>query len=256
MGKGCLTASKYFLFLFNLISFLIGVAILGFGLWLLLDKESFILVLNNSASVKAGCYILITVGAFSMLLGFVGCVGAIYENRCLLGLYFACLLLILIAQIAAGALIYFQKEVLDEEMSKIVGEVLEGYPGNNTNTAQAWDYIQRKMECCGWTGHRDWKANQAIRNSSQFLFPCSCQNGSLAQEENGVSDGSFCEAQSAEWPVYDTGCSDSVESWLLTNLGVVLGICFAVAFIELLGMVLSVCMCRNMVEDYSKVPKY
>ncbi|MEQ2215392.1 hypothetical protein XENOCAPTIV_000515 [Xenoophorus captivus] len=104
------------------------------------------MALNNSMSVKVGCYILIGVGAFSMLMGFVGCLGAIYEIRCLLGLYFTCLLLILIAQIAAGALIYFQKEV---------------------------------------------------------------------------------------------GCSESVESWLITNLGVVLGICLGVAFIEVRWMVPS-----------------
>lgn len=37
-------------------------------------------------AVKAACHILIGVGGFSMLLGFVGCLGAIYEVRCLLGL--------------------------------------------------------------------------------------------------------------------------------------------------------------------------
>ncbi|KAM4743977.1 CD82 antigen-like [Anableps anableps] len=254
MGKGCLTVSKYFLFLFNLIFFLFGVAIMGFGLWLLLDNQSFIIVLNNSASVKVGCYILIAVGAFSMLMGFIGCVGAIYELRCLLGLYFACLLLILIAQITAGALIYFQKEMLNDEMSKIVAEVLDGYSGKNTSTEQAWDYIQKNMECCGWKDHQDWLGNQVIRNSSLVLFPCSCQNASLSSQN--LTDSGFCKTQTADWPVYDTGCSDSVESWLVTNMGVVLGICLGVAFIELLGMVLSICMCRNVQEDYSKVPKY
>lgn len=41
---------------------------------------------DDSTAVKIACYILIGVGAFSMLLGFLGCVGAIYEVRCLLGL--------------------------------------------------------------------------------------------------------------------------------------------------------------------------
>ncbi|PWA23299.1 hypothetical protein CCH79_00018935 [Gambusia affinis] len=47
MGKGCLTVSKYFLFLFNLIFFLLGGAVLGFGLWLLLDNESFTVVISK-----------------------------------------------------------------------------------------------------------------------------------------------------------------------------------------------------------------
>ncbi|XP_041847187.1 CD82 antigen-like [Melanotaenia boesemani] len=255
MGKGCITASKYFLFLFNLIFFLFGVVIMGFGLWLLLDSQSFIVVLNNSTSVKVACYVLIGVGGFSMLLGFVGCIGAIYEVRCLLGLYFTCLLLILIAQIAAGALVYFQKDVLNMEMSKIIREVLNEYSGNNTTTEQAWDFIQRNMACCGWTGHQDWFSNMIVTNSSQMLFPCSCWNVTLASRN--FSDSGFCESQTIDWAVYNTGCSASVETWLVTNIWVVLGICLGVAIVELLGMILSICMCRNVhAEDYTKVPKY
>ncbi|XP_028433394.1 CD82 antigen [Perca flavescens] len=255
MGQGCLKVTKYFLFLFNLIFFLCGGVIMGFGLWLLLDNQSFIIVLSNSTAVKAACYILIGVGAFSMLMGFLGCLGAIYEIRCLLGLYFSCLLLILLAQVAAGALIFFQKDVLNEEMSKIVSKVLDDYPGSNSSTEQAWDFIQRNMECCGWTGRQDWSGNLVIINSSQLLFPCSCQNVSLAS--GNFSDSGFCEAQTPDWPVYDVGCAASVESWLVTNIGVVLGVCLGVALIELLGMVLSICMCKNIhTEEYTKVPKY
>uniref|UniRef100_A0A3Q4BPU5 Tetraspanin n=1 Tax=Mola mola TaxID=94237 RepID=A0A3Q4BPU5_MOLML len=257
MGKGCMTATKYFLFLLNLIFFLCGAVIMGFGLWLLLDNQSFIAVLSeyNSTAVKIACYILITVGAFSMLMGFLGCLGAIYEIRCLLGLYFTCLLLILIAQIAAGALIYFQKDVLNGEMSKIITKMLDNYPGKNSTTEQAWDFIQRNMNCCGWSGHLDWNGNMVIVNSSQLLFPCSCQNISVATGNS--SDSGFCEAQTPDWPVYDVGCAASVENWLLTNIGVVLGISLGVALIELLAMILSICLCRNVhTEDYTKVPKY
>lgn len=40
-----------------------------------------------------------------------------------------------------------------------------------------------------------------IVNSSQLLFPCSCQNISLAT--GNFSDSGFCEAQTPDWPVYD-----------------------------------------------------
>uniref|UniRef100_A0A3Q2QY20 Tetraspanin n=1 Tax=Fundulus heteroclitus TaxID=8078 RepID=A0A3Q2QY20_FUNHE len=255
MGKGCLTVSKYFLFLFNLIFFLFGVTIMGFGLWLLLDNQSFIVFLNNFPSVKAGCYILIAVGAFATLMGFVGCIGAIYEIRCLLGLYFTCILLILLAQIAAGALIYFKKDELNTEMSKIVVKVLEDYSGNESSTETAWDHIQQKMKCCGWNNSADWNTNTVIQNSSGVLYPCSCHDASLDPDKQHESG--FCEAPTTSWPVYLAGCSESVENWIVTNMAVVLGICVAVAFIELLGMVLSVCMCRNIqTEDYTKVPRY
>lgn len=41
---------------------------------------------DSSIALKVASYILIGVGSFSMILGFLGCLGAIYEIRCLLGL--------------------------------------------------------------------------------------------------------------------------------------------------------------------------
>lgn len=41
---------------------------------------------DSSMELKVGTYIMIGVGAFTMVMGFLGCLGAIYEIRCLLGL--------------------------------------------------------------------------------------------------------------------------------------------------------------------------
>ncbi|KAG7468463.1 hypothetical protein MATL_G00143400 [Megalops atlanticus] len=256
MGKGCITATKYFLFLFNLLFFLSGALILGFGLWVLLDNQSFIAVLQDSStSLKVGSYILIGVGSMSMLMGFLGCIGAIYEIRCLLGLYFTCLLLILIAQVTAAVLIYFQRDLLKSEMANIMNKIIVDYTGQNKTTDAAWDYIQRTIHCCGWTGPSNWTENTLIKNSTQMLYPCSCRNTSLPGVD--VKESGLCETLSPEWPVYSTGCVSSVENWLFNNSGVILGICAGVAVIELLGMILSMCLCKSVhQEDYTKVPKY
>ncbi|XP_036391108.1 CD82 antigen-like isoform X2 [Megalops cyprinoides] len=256
MGKGCITATKYFLFLFNILFFIFGALIMGFGLWVLLDNESFIAVLQESStSLQVGSYILIAVGSLSMFMGFLGCIGAVYEIRCLLGLYFTCLLLILIAQVTAAVLIYFQRDLLKSEMSSIVNRIIVDYSGQNKTTEQAWDYIQRTIQCCGWTGPSNWTENTLMKNSSLILYPCSCRNMSLSHVD--VKESGLCESSSPEWPVYSQGCISSVENWLLNNSGVILGICIGVAVIELLGMILSMCLCKSIQqEDYTKVPKY
>ncbi|XP_030632295.1 CD82 molecule b [Chanos chanos] len=256
MGKGCITATKYFLFLFNLLFFLFGGVIMGFGLWILLDNKSFIAVLQESSTtLQVASYILIGVGALSLLMGFLGCIGAIFEIRCLLGLYFTCLLLILIAQVTAGVLIYFQRDRLKHEMSTIVNKVIVNYSGQNTSSEVAWDYVQSTIKCCGWTGPGNWSENISIKNSSDNLYPCSCRNESLPGV--AVQTWGLCEHLSQNLPIYSTGCADSVEDWLLRNSGVILGICVGVAAIELFGMILSMCLCKIIhQEDYTKVPKY
>ncbi|XP_006642540.1 CD82 molecule a [Lepisosteus oculatus] len=256
MGKGCTTATKYFLFLFNLLFFIFGAVILGFGLWVLLDNQSFMNVLQQSStSLKVGSYILISVGSLSMLMGFLGCIGAIYEIRCLLGLYFTCLLLILIAQITAAVLIYFQRDLLKDEMSVIVKKIILDYREGNTTADAAWDYIQRSIHCCGWSGPGNWTENPVLKNNSKSEYPCSCAN--LTAVNSSVPNNGFCQSESKQWPVYTVGCASSVENWILSNSGVILGVCIGVAVIELLGMILSICLCKSIhQEDYTKVPKY
>ncbi|XP_053576210.1 CD82 antigen [Bombina bombina] len=251
MADGCLKVTKYFLFVFNLLFFILGAVILGFGIWILADKTSFISVLHNSSeNMRIGSYILIAVGGVTMVMGILGCVGAVNEVRCLLGLYFTFLLIILIAQVVAGVLIYFQQDKLKLEMESIVNKTILTYEeGNYTSADNVWDYIQSNLKCCGWTDYKIWTMNPALSNNST-LYPCSC--GTVEIQTSG-----FCNSSSTDWPVYKKGCMDGVKSWLQDNLGIILGVCVGVAVIELLGLILSICLCRNIQsEDYSKVPKY
>ena len=67
---------------------LLGCAILGVGIWVRVD-ENFGKYVNNSNHfdlLYTGAYIFIVVGILIMVVGFLGCCGAIRENQCMLGL--------------------------------------------------------------------------------------------------------------------------------------------------------------------------
>uniref|UniRef100_A0A4X1SFJ9 Tetraspanin n=1 Tax=Sus scrofa TaxID=9823 RepID=A0A4X1SFJ9_PIG len=244
----------------------LGAVILGFGVWILADRSSFISVLQTSStSLKVGAYIFISIGAFTMLMGFLGCIGAVNEVRCLLGLYFAFLVLILIAQVAAGVLFYFNMGKLKQEMGSIVTELIQKYEeGRQDSLQEAWDYVQAQVQCCGWVSFYNWTENPRLMNHTNTTYPCSCKtrsqnDSSLPLEKgfchdlNGIQGGNNPDA----WPVYHEGCMEKVQAWLQENLGIILGVCVGVAVIELLGMLLSMFLCRSIhSEDYSKVPKY
>ncbi|XP_068115775.1 CD82 antigen [Hyperolius riggenbachi] len=248
---GCMKVTKYFLFLFNLLFFILGAVILGFGIWILVDKTSFIAVLqSSSSSLNIGSYILIAVGGLTMIMGFLGCIGAVNEVRCLLGLYFTFVLLILIAQVVIGVFIYFQRDALKKEMSTIINDLIVTYDpmdDKNTSAETTWDYIQHQLHCCGWTGYQNWTQNNNVGNRTDY-YPCSCV-------QNSNDTYGFCTATTSA--LYPNGCETQVEGWLQDNLGIILGVCVGVAVIELMGLILSICLCRNIQnEDYTKVPKY
>uniref|UniRef100_A0A8D2E5G3 Tetraspanin n=1 Tax=Theropithecus gelada TaxID=9565 RepID=A0A8D2E5G3_THEGE len=242
MGSACIKVTKYFLFLFNLIFFILGAVILGFGVWILADKSSFISVLQtSSSSLRMGAYVFIGVGAVTMLMGFLGCIGAVNEVRCLLGL-------------------------LKQEMGGIVMELIRDYNSSREDSLQdTWDYVQAQVKCCGWASFYNWTDNTELMNRSEVTYPCSCEH--KGEEDNSLSmRKGFCETAGnktqrgnnlEDWPVYQEGCMEKVQAWLQENLGIILGVGVGVAVIELLGMVLSICLCRHVhSEDYSKVPKY
>ncbi|KAB1272766.1 CD82 antigen [Camelus dromedarius] len=270
MGSACIKVTKYFLFLFNLLFFVLGAVILGFGVWILADRSSFISVLQTSStSLKVGAYIFISVGAFTMLMGFLGCIGAVNEVRCLLGLYFVFLLLILIIQVTAGVLFYFNMGKLKQEMGGIVTQLIQNYKDNHEDSLQeAWDYVQAQVRCCGWVSFYNWTENAELMNHTNITYPCSCEIEREEDDHRLQMRKGFCQIPDSNttqpgvnspelWPVYQEGCMKKVQAWLQENLGIILGVCVGVAVIELLGMLLSMTLCRHIhSEDYSEVPKY
>ncbi|XP_043938493.1 CD82 antigen [Protopterus annectens] len=257
MASGCLKVTKYFLFLFNFLFFILGAVILGFGLWIVLDKASFISVVQDSyTSLKIGSYVLMGVGSATMVMGFLGCLGAVNEVKCLLGLYFACLLVLLLAQIAAGVFIYLQRDGLKDELNSTIHKIIVSYnpyDEEDKSTEDTWDYIQISLKCCGSKGPNDWATNIIIANTSSKVYPCSCADPpEVAEQETG-----FCSTGNGTAPVYGEACMVGVQTWLLDNIGIILGVCIGVAAVELLGMILSMCLCKNIrSEEYTKVPKY
>ncbi|KAH0616359.1 hypothetical protein JD844_027400, partial [Phrynosoma platyrhinos] len=86
--KGGTKCIKYLLFGFNFIFWLAGTAVLAIGLWLRFDSQTKDIFEHedNNTTFYTGVYILIGAGALMMLVGFLGCCGAIQESQCMLGL--------------------------------------------------------------------------------------------------------------------------------------------------------------------------
>nr|XP_035967724.1 tetraspanin-8 isoform X2 [Halichoerus grypus] len=101
--SGCI---KYSMFIFNFLFWLCGILILGAAIWIRVSDAGQEIV--NSGDFATSPYIsvniLIAVGSIIMILGFLGCCGAVKESRCMLLLFFIGLLLILLLQVAAGIL--------------------------------------------------------------------------------------------------------------------------------------------------------
>uniref|UniRef100_A0A670YLQ7 Tetraspanin 8 n=1 Tax=Pseudonaja textilis TaxID=8673 RepID=A0A670YLQ7_PSETE len=100
---GVSSCMKYSMFIFNFLFWIIGCLILGISIWIRVSKdiqEEF----KTESSMLSPVNLLIAVGSVIMVLGFLGCCGAMKESQCMLLLFFIGLLMILLLQIVAGIL--------------------------------------------------------------------------------------------------------------------------------------------------------
>uniref|UniRef100_A0A1A8S1B3 Tetraspanin n=1 Tax=Nothobranchius rachovii TaxID=451742 RepID=A0A1A8S1B3_9TELE len=153
MGKveGGMKCVKYLLFVFNFIFWLMGSFVLAVGLWLRFDPETVSLLNDNNApdTFFLGVYILIGAGSLIMLVGFFGCCGTVRESQCLLGSFFACLLIIFGSEVAAGVFGFLNKDKIIEDVQNFYKKTYD----ENNNSTMILSY-QKVLNCCGTKASR------------------------------------------------------------------------------------------------------
>lgn len=214
------------MFFFNFLFWVCGTLILALAIWLRVSKDGKEIVMSGDSSTNpfVAVNILIAVGAIIMVMGFLGCCGAVKESRCMLLLFFIGLLLILILQVAAGIL----GATFKSESNRILNETLYNNAkllSETSNEAkefqQAMIAFQSEFECCGLRfGAADWGSN----------FP--------EAKESCYCTGSDCENYGGE-SVYRTTCFSLIKELMEKNIIIVIGIAFGLAIIEVLGLVFS-----------------
>ncbi|KAM6946506.1 tetraspanin-2-like [Lycodopsis pacificus] len=147
--QGGMKCVKYLLFVFNFIFWLSGLLVLAVGLWLRFDPETVELLTGDDApdTFFIAVYILLGAGGLMMVVGFFGCFGAVRESQCLLASFFACLLIIFGAEIAAGVFGFINKEQIVEEVQKFYSTSIADVSTPN-GTAIASIY-HKTLNCCG-----------------------------------------------------------------------------------------------------------
>ncbi|XP_061749511.1 CD81 molecule a [Nerophis ophidion] len=160
--EGCTKFIKYLLFFFNFIFWLAGCVILGVALWLRHDPQTSSLLEINFDGAQApstfyiSVHILIAVGAVMMVVGFLGCYGAIQESQCLLGTFFACLVILFACEVAAGIWGFMHKDTVSKEMINYYDSIYDKVTAQTlTDTdkkkaaASVLKIFHETLKCCG-----------------------------------------------------------------------------------------------------------
>ncbi|NXQ21198.1 TSN8 protein, partial [Peucedramus taeniatus] len=207
-----------------------GCIILGFSIWIRVsDAQQVNACSHTSITMLAGVNLLIAVGAIIMVLGFLGCCGAVKESRCMLMLFFIALLLILILQVTGGILGAVYKTQVEEAFNLTLTEGVNALQSTTEKYKQyreEFQKLEKKYHCCGLqNGPEDWGVNF---NTQKDICQCELEKPS--------SD--LCMDYKGRY-IYKKSCGEVLKQQVKDNLVIIMGIAFGLAVVEILGLVFS-----------------
>lgn len=221
MAVGCgATCAKVILITFNFLFWLSGVALLVLGIWIVADpsvENNLRMVEDPNSSVimtKYLAFALIAIGGLVFIIGFLGCCGALKENKCLLGLYLFFLIIIAGAEIAAGVLGFIQKDKIESKISATLNAKWAKLDNGTASTAteEAIKYVREQLKCC---------------------------------RPNMIPDG---EVVPAECNGQKAGCIAKLTDWVKSNAPILIGVACGFGGLEIFGIICAICLCRAVGE--------
>ncbi|NXK32075.1 TSN1 protein, partial [Piprites chloris] len=235
---GCFTFIKVMMILFNLAIFLSGGTLLGVGIWVKVDGQSFMDIFGTLSSsvlqVVNVSYVLIVIGAILLVIGFLGCYGAQRESKCLLMMFFSVVLIIFIAEVAVAVVALVYTTLAESLLSAVVTPVLKEQYGKDQTFTTIWNTTMTKVHCCGLNNYTDF--NDSFWYKQHGSYPHQCCNFINSTEPCTVT-------LAAQKNV--TGCFDQILEEIRTNAGVAGGVAAGIAALEIAAMAVSMYLyCR------------
>merc|ERR1719348_394506 len=140
------------MFFFNFIFWLMGLLLMGIGIYAIMDKwssgEAFKLNTIFDVIFNIG-FLLLIIGFVVFIVSFAGCIGALRENMCLLRFYSLCLLAFFLLEMVVIALGFiFPYKVSGFLEGTLSDEFIQNYR-DDLDFQNLIDLVQQDFECCG-----------------------------------------------------------------------------------------------------------
>lgn len=153
-----ITCLKYTLFCFNVIIWIVGVSMVGLTLWL--KTEPGFNEWVNDLSIEeffSGLYVLLAGGLVIMLVAFLGCCGALMENRVLLYAFMGTQALGFVLGLA-GSAVLLDFSTINSRIEPLIRQAMRNLiaSSNNPRAASTLHMIQENVGCCGADGPSDY----------------------------------------------------------------------------------------------------
>ena len=216
---GAITCVKYLTFVFNFLFFLTGCGFLGIGIWLNVERADWQDVSDYDYITVAN--VAIAAGVLIIIMAFLGCCGAIMENKYMLLVFFIFLLVIFLMELGAGISAYVWRGEVEEKVKEMLKERIPDRYEKEEGLQRAIDKVQDTFNCCGVDGINDWN----------YVPDSCCKNDQSCPKKPSVKGD-----QTQLDNFNKVGCVNEVKDFIKENL-LYIGLCGLVfAAFQITGM--------------------
>uniref|UniRef100_A0A1W7RAS2 Tetraspanin n=1 Tax=Hadrurus spadix TaxID=141984 RepID=A0A1W7RAS2_9SCOR len=228
MVQGSMTFVRYTTFAFNFIFLICGIALIAVGA--IAHKEGKNLTVFLGSKFPAASILIIVAGCVVLGLSFLGCCGALKESYCMLMTFSVLLFLLFIIELAAGITAFVFRNKLEKVIENNMKDSMKKY-NTTTDVTKSWDYVQKKLKCCGVNSSKDW-------TNVGKPIPESCCADDDCNKETGQ---------------YSAGCFKKIDDNIKGH-AVQLGVAaLVIGFIQLLGLIFGCCLAQAIKKEYETV---
>ncbi|CAF0754672.1 unnamed protein product [Adineta steineri] len=212
------------LLFFNVLFVIVGLALIGLGIYIKVDDNfaSILEELANGQKTFEGqslgflAFVMIGGGVFTLLIALFGCMGALWNNRCLLYMYALILALLMILELVGFIMAFVNKGNLEKVYKDSLSKALkDAVAKNETGVLTSFHRLEGILECCGAQNISDYG------DYPQSLLSEQCKKDPTPQ-----------------------GCSDAIIGLLKKYLGIIGGSLGGVLLLELLGLIGAIVLAK------------
>ncbi|BFY99258.1 hypothetical protein BsWGS_02298 [Bradybaena similaris] len=260
--KGCIVAMKWTLVFFNVLILCAGAIAIGLGAWSLASEYGAekMRALTGTEFYRGGAIAVIVGGCVMVVVAFLGILGAVLENRVILGIFFTIVLLLLILFVVAVVVAFAYRDELKEEIKERMNDTLMYQYGVNVNTSSEnmditnlWDDIQKNLHCCGVYGRStnsltswfQWQQSQWFKSQTgnKKYVPESCCNTNFPDINQCTMNNTQAAAERGQ--LFYKGCYDQFSDRIRQHILAIGGIALAIVICMFLTLLFSMCVCAH-----------
>lgn len=274
------TIAKLVLIVTNLILFVAGGVLLGFGIAALVSPQelqkfisqipnvdSFSNVIDPSSLMTSNAKFMIVVGAIIFFFSFLGCAGAMCEVKWMLFLYWISIVVLIILQLALIIFAAVSPSTLRDKTTTLMKEKWTSYQPEKFHengtlrlptdaVSLSWVAIQFKLGCCGISNYTDYNGLKWDRTyvydkqTIEAVVPPSC----CILEKKDIPTSELPEDYKKHLPeclkgstmyINHNGCAAAVEELIVKYNYVPIIVCCVVILFELLAVACAVYLWRS-----------